>query len=64
MEDFVAGAGTNDVIEIDQGIFTDFAAVIAACQRVGSDVVHRGRFKFNHLADCSNQQASVFFDWS
>src|SRR5687768_12274098 len=37
--DFVAGAATDDVIEIDDVIFADFAAVMAASQQVGNDVV-------------------------
>jgi len=37
--DFTAGAGSGEVIEIQDGMFTDFAAVQAASQQVGSDVV-------------------------
>jgi serralysin len=39
ISDFVAGAGPGDVIKIDDVIFADFAAVLAASTQVGSDVV-------------------------
>lgn len=37
--DFRAGLGIEDVIEFDRSIFADFAAVLAASQQVGSDVL-------------------------
>ncbi len=37
--DFTAGAASGDVIEIHDGLFADFAAVQAASQQIGSDVV-------------------------
>jgi Ca2+-binding RTX toxin-like protein len=37
--DFTAGAASEDVIKVQDGIFADFAAVQAASQQVGSDVV-------------------------
>jgi len=37
--DFVAGAGTEDVIEFQGGIFADFEAVLAAASQVGNDTV-------------------------
>jgi Ca2+-binding RTX toxin-like protein len=39
IKDFKAGAGTPDVILIDDSIFADFAAVFAASAQVGGDVV-------------------------
>jgi hypothetical protein len=39
VSDFVAGAGTDDVIEFDSSIFADFAAVVAASAQDGADVV-------------------------
>jgi Ca2+-binding RTX toxin-like protein len=38
INDFAAGAGSDDVIEFDDAMFADFAAVLAASQQVGSDV--------------------------
>jgi Ca2+-binding RTX toxin-like protein len=37
--DFVAGAGSEDVIQFDQDDFADFAAVLAASAQDGADVV-------------------------
>ena len=37
--DFRAGAGTDDFIQFDHTMFADFAAVMAASQQVGADVV-------------------------
>ena len=37
--DFTAGAASGDVIEIQDGLFADFAAVQAVSAQVGSDVV-------------------------
>ena len=39
IKDFKAGAGTPDVMSIDDGVFADFAAVLAAATQVGDDVV-------------------------
>lgn len=36
--DFAVGAASDDVIEFGDGLFVDFAAVIAASQQVGSNV--------------------------
>jgi Ca2+-binding RTX toxin-like protein len=37
--DFVAGAGTNDVIEFHDGLFADFSAVMASATTSGSDTI-------------------------
>jgi Ca2+-binding RTX toxin-like protein len=37
--DFTAGAGSDDVIEFRDGIFADFAAVLAASSASGSSTV-------------------------
>ncbi len=37
--DFVAGAGTDDVIEFDDAVFADLSSVLAAASQVGSDTV-------------------------
>jgi Ca2+-binding RTX toxin-like protein len=39
IKDFKAGAGTPDVIDIDDLAFADFNAVLAASTQVGDDVV-------------------------
>jgi serralysin len=39
IKDFKAGAGTPDIMSIDDTIFADFAAVLAASTQVGDDVV-------------------------
>jgi Ca2+-binding RTX toxin-like protein len=39
ISDFQAGAGATDVIQLDQALFADFAAVMAAAQQVGSNTV-------------------------
>jgi Ca2+-binding RTX toxin-like protein len=36
--DFTAGASSDDVIEFRDGLFSDYASVIAASQQIGSDV--------------------------
>ncbi|MCZ7929171.1 calcium-binding protein [Agrobacterium pusense] len=37
--DFVAGAGTEDVLEFRGGIFADFEAVLAAASQAGNDTI-------------------------
>ncbi|MGX1790466.1 beta strand repeat-containing protein, partial [Bosea sp. NPDC055332] len=37
--DFVAGSGTADVIQIDDAVFADLSAVLAAATQVGADTV-------------------------
>jgi Ca2+-binding RTX toxin-like protein len=37
--DFTAGAGSDDAIELDDGIFADFNAVIAAASTSGSNTI-------------------------
>ncbi len=37
--DFVAGAGTGDVLEFRGGVLTDFEAVLAAASQVGNDTI-------------------------
>lgn len=37
--DFVAGAGTDDLIEFDDAVFADLSAVLAAATQVGADTV-------------------------
>ncbi|MDR6189629.1 hypothetical protein QE372_001897 [Agrobacterium pusense] len=37
--DFAAGAGTEDIIEFQGGIFADFEAVLAAASQVGNDTI-------------------------
>jgi serralysin len=37
--DFRAGAGSDDLIELDDALFTDLAAVLASSSQVGSDLV-------------------------
>jgi len=37
--DFAAGAGAGDVIQLDRGLFADFAAVMSHAQQVGTDTV-------------------------
>lgn len=37
--DFVAGAGTDDVIEFDDAVFADLSSVLAAASQVGADTV-------------------------
>ena len=37
--DFVAGAGTDDVIEFDDAVFADLSTVLAAASQVGADTV-------------------------
>jgi serralysin len=39
IRDFKAGAGTPDVIRMDQSVFANLAAVLAAATQVGDDVV-------------------------
>jgi Ca2+-binding RTX toxin-like protein len=39
INDFTAGAGTNDVIEFHDNIFADYAAVMAAASTVGANTV-------------------------
>lgn len=37
--DFIAGAGSADVIQLDPSIFADFSSVYAAASQVGSDTL-------------------------
>jgi Ca2+-binding RTX toxin-like protein len=37
--DFIAGAGSDDIIAFDDDVFTDFASVLAVASQVGSDTV-------------------------
>ncbi|MCA1894147.1 hypothetical protein HW573_23165 [Agrobacterium genomosp. 3] len=37
--DFVAGAGTDDVLEFRDGVLADFEAVLAAASQVGNDTI-------------------------
>ncbi|MDQ4409042.1 MULTISPECIES: hypothetical protein [unclassified Rhizobium] len=37
--DFVAGAGTDDVLEFHGGVLADFEAVLAAASQVGNDTI-------------------------
>ena len=39
LTDFTAGAGSQDVIQLDQDVFADFASVLAAASQVGSDTL-------------------------
>jgi Ca2+-binding RTX toxin-like protein len=39
INDFVAGPGTEDVIEFENDVFADFASVLAAAAQVGADTV-------------------------
>lgn len=39
INDFVAGSGTADVIQIDDAVFADLSAVLAAATQVGADTV-------------------------
>jgi Ca2+-binding RTX toxin-like protein len=39
IEDFAAGAGSDDLIEIANSIFADFDAILAAASQVGTDTV-------------------------
>ncbi|MBZ9757297.1 putative Ig domain-containing protein [Mesorhizobium sp. ESP6-5] len=39
INDFVAGLGTEDVIEFENDVFADFASVLAAASQVGADTV-------------------------
>ena len=39
LEDFNAGAGTDDFLQFDDGVFANFDAVLAASQQVGADVL-------------------------
>jgi Ca2+-binding RTX toxin-like protein len=37
--DFVAGSGTDDVIEFDDAVFADLSSVLAAASQVGADTI-------------------------
>jgi Ca2+-binding RTX toxin-like protein len=37
VNDFAAGSGLGDVIKIEDGLFADYAAILAATTQVGSD---------------------------
>ncbi|UVK57208.1 hypothetical protein DBIPINDM_006243 [Mesorhizobium sp. AR02] len=39
INDFVAGPGTEDIIEFENDVFADFASVLAAASQVGTDTV-------------------------
>ncbi|MCA0012085.1 putative Ig domain-containing protein [Mesorhizobium sp. B292B1B] len=39
INDFVAGPGTEDVVEFENDVFADFASVLAAAAQVGTDTV-------------------------